>query len=95
MPQFHINGERLYFQKCACQLGHPIGNQNVNKITCNNVLCDSVHRTNSVMAKFGSYTADIRSSIFRSYCTCFYGPQLYRLSSPVINGPYVTLRKCV
>jgi len=32
MPQLHLNGETLQVQKYACHLGHPIGNENVNKI---------------------------------------------------------------
>ena len=95
MPQLHINGETLQVQKYACHLGHPIGNENVNKIACNNALRDIVWRTNYVMTKFGSCTADIRSFMFRTYCTSFYGSPLWRLSSPDINGLYVTWRKCV
>jgi len=30
------------------------GNENINKITCNNVLRDNVWRTNYVIPKFGS-----------------------------------------
>ena len=82
MPQFHINEETLQVQKYACHLGHPIGNENVNKIACNNALRDIVWRTNYVITKFGYCTADIRSFMFRTYCTSFYGSPLWRLSSP-------------
>ena len=34
MPQLHLNGETLW----DCPQGQPIGNENVNKIACNNVL---------------------------------------------------------
>ena len=47
------------------------------------------------MTKFGCCTGDIRSFMFRTYCTSFYGSPLWRLSSPDINGLYVTCRKCV
>ena len=95
MPQLYLNGETVQIQKYACHPGHPIGNENVNKIGCNNSLCDIVWRTNYVMAKFGSCTADIGSVMFRTYCTSFYGSPLWRLSSPDINELYVTWRKRV
>ena len=54
MPQLHLNGEILQVQKYTCHLGHPIGNENINKIACNNAFRDIVWRTNYVMTKFGS-----------------------------------------
>jgi len=89
MHQLDLNGRTQQVQKCACHLGHPIGSENVN-ITCNNVLRDIVWRTNYVMTRFGSCTADSCSFMFRTYCTSFYGSPLWRLSSPDINGLYVT-----
>ena len=53
MPQLRLNRETLQVQKYACHLGHPIGNENVNKIACNNAFRDIVWRTNCVMTKFG------------------------------------------
>ena len=72
-----------------------LGNENVRKVACNNALRDIVWRTNYVMTKFRSCTADIRSFMFRTYCTSFYGSPLWRLSSPDINGLYVISRKYV
>lgn len=95
MPHLQLNGETLHIQRNAYHLGHPIGNDNVNKIACNNAIRDIVWRTNYVMTKFGSCTSDIRSFMFRTYCTSFYGSPLWHLSSPNINGFYVAWRKCV
>jgi hypothetical protein len=95
MPQLHLNGEILQVQKYTCHLGHPIGNENINKIACNNAFRDIVWRTNHVMTKFGSCTGDINSFILCTYCTSFYGSPLLRLRSPDINGLYFTWRKCV
>ena len=91
----HIIEETLQVQKFTFHLGHPIGNENVNKIVCNNGLRDIVWITNYVMTKFGSCTSDIRSFVFCTYCTSFYGSPLWRLSSPYINELYVTWIKCV
>ena len=69
--------------------------KNVHKVACNNTLRDIVWRTNYVITKCGSCTADIRSFMFRTYCTSFYRSPLWRLSSPDLNGIYVTWKKCV
>jgi len=42
MPQLRLNRETLQVQKYACHIGHPIGNANVQKVACNNALCDIV-----------------------------------------------------
>ena len=95
MSQLHLNRETLQVQKRARHLSHPIGNENVNQIVCNNALCDIVCRTNYVMTKVWSCTVNICSFMFRTYCTSFYGSPLWRLSSPDINEQYDTWRKCV
>ncbi len=54
-----------------------------------------VWRTNYVMAKFGACSANIRSSMFRTYCTNYYYSPLWKLDSSTIYQLYTAWRKCM
>ena len=95
MPPLSLNGESLKVQATATHLGHIIGNNNMNNIAVSNAKRDIVWRTNYVLSKFGFCNSNVRSFMFRTYCTSFYGSPLWRLNSPAVNKFYATWRKCV
>ncbi len=51
-----------------------------------------VWRTNYVMAKFGACSANIRASLFRTYCTNYYDSPIWKLDSSTIQQFHATWR---
>jgi len=95
IPPLKLNGEKLESKEVANHLGHPIGNTDTNNSAIGNAVKDIVWRTNFVMSKFGFCHCNVRSFMFRTYCTSYYGSPLWRLNSSAINRFYVTWRKCI
>ncbi len=52
---------------------------------------DMVWKTNYVMTKFGACNANIRSSMFRTYCTNYYNSPIWKLDSSTIHQFYTIL----
>ena len=95
MLPLYLNGEILNVKQKAIHLGHPIGNINCNEVAISTGINNMIWRTNYVMTKFGFCNAEVRSFMFRTYCTSFYGCPLWRLDSKYINRFYSCWRKCI
>ena len=93
MVELKLNGEELHLQKSATHLGHPVGGCNVTGIDQGKN--DLIWRTNYVMSRFGCCSANVRSYLFRTYCTSYYGSPLWKLDSKRVQQFYTTWRKCV
>lgn len=89
-----LNGNELVIQHNSVHLGHPIG-RNINNVAVSKAVNDLVWRTNSLLAKFSFCSSDVRSDLFRSYCTSYYGCPLWCLNSNIMQRFYVTWRQCV
>jgi len=66
-----------------------------NKDAISKGIRDMVYRTNYVMSKFGCCDALIRSHMFNTYCTSYYGCPLWDLRNGHVNRFYTNWRKCV
>ena len=78
----------------SVHLGHTIGINNV-EASIDVGIKDVFYRTNDVMAKFGFCTSDVRSYLFNTYCTSFYGCPLWKLDGKHIERFFVAWRKCI
>ena len=89
-----LNCMPLQVSERGVHLGHPIG-RNCNNDAISKGISDIVYRTNYVMSKFGFCNALLRSNMFDTYCTSFYGCPLWDLRNGHINRFYINWRKCV
>jgi len=91
---FMLDNEVINRVESAIHLGHYVGIDN-NK---NNIVQGNRHlicRTNTMLSRFGFCSSSIKSKLFRTYCTSFYGCPLWDLSSKCINNFYIAWRKCI
>ncbi len=95
MTPLNLNGEVIHVQEKATHLGHTVGNDECNKIAISTGISNMIWRSNYVMSKFGFCNAEVRSYMFRTYCTSYYGCSLWRLDSKYINRFHSCWRKCV
>ena len=51
--------------------------------------------TNTMLSRFGYCSSEVKSLLFTSYCTSFYGCPLWDLSTKYIGNCYISWRKCV
>ena len=84
----------LQVSESGIHLAHSIGH-NSNKDAISKGISDMVYRTNYVMSKFGCCNALIRSHMFNTYCTSYYGCPLWDLRNGHVNRFYTNWRKCV
>ena len=89
-----LNGNPLSVSLSGIHLGHPIG-QDSDISSISKGISDIVYRTNCVMSKFGHCNSDIRSHMFETYCSNYYGCPIWNLKSNYINRFYINWRKCV
>ena len=83
---FALNKNHIERVDSALHLGHYIG-MNYNKNNIDLAVGNLISRTNILLSMFGTCSRYIRSSLFRSNCTSFYGSPLWNLNN---NGilPY-------
>ena len=84
----------IQVSESGVHLGHHIG-KNCNYDSISKGISDLVYRTNYVTAKFGFCNSLIKSHMFDTYCTSFYGCPLWNMKTSYINRFCVNWRKCV
>ena len=73
-------------------LGHRIGKDfNVKNISLG--VRNLINSVNMMISKFGYCTSPVKTELFRTYCTSYYGCVLWSLNSTHIQRLYVTWRK--
>ena len=92
--RFALNKNPIERVDSALHLGHHIG-MNYNKKNIDLAVGNLISRTNILLSRFGTCSCDIRSSLFRSYCTSFYGSPLWNLNNNDIQRFYTVWRKCI
>lgn len=90
----HLNKNVIPIRDHAVHLGHVIGSDS-NALSIDNAIKDLYYRTNAVMAKFGFCNSTVRSHMFTTYCTSFYGCTLWKFDDNYIDRFYTAWRKCV
>ena len=90
-----MNSQPLIIHSNATHLGRPVGNPDCNDLAVTKGINELTWRTNYVMRKFGFCAADIRLTMFRTYCTNYYGCPLWKLDSKSIHRFCARWRKCV
>ena len=92
--RFALNKNPIERVDSALHLGHYMG-MNYNKKNIDLAVGNLISRTNILLSRFGTCSCDIRSSLFRSYCTSFYGSPLWNLNNNDIQRFYTVWRKCI
>ena len=72
--RFALNKNPIECVDSALHLGHYIG-MNYSKKNIDLAVGNLISRTNILLFRFGTCSCDIRSSLFRSYCTSFMAPR--------------------
>ena len=75
-------------------LGHYIG-KNFNQRNISQGVSNLIIRTNTMLSKFNFCTSLVKSALFKTYCTSYYGCVLWSLRSRDIDRIYVTWRKII
>ena len=85
MVELKLNGEELHLQKSATHLGQGnVGQCNVTGIDKGKN--DLIWRKNYVTSRFGCCSENVRSYLFRTYFTSYYGSPLWKLDSKESNN---------
>ena len=91
---FTLDNDIISKLEHTVHLGHHVGvNSNTNNI--NKANRELICRTNTMLSRFNFCSSEIKSRLFRTYCTSFYGCPLWDLSSDYIKYFYRTWRKCI
>ena len=94
MSSLTLNGETIIRQRIASHLGHVVGVDSHN-ITIRHAVNDLTWRTNYMLSKFASCNSQVKTRLFRTFCTNYYGCVLWRINSNVVHKFYATWRNCV
>ncbi len=94
MIPLRLNGDIIHLQQSASHLGHSVGHQ-CDDAGIKQGINDMVWRTNYVMSKYGFCDSNVRSFMFRTYCTSYYGCVMWKLDSSAIEQFYTSWRKCI
>jgi hypothetical protein len=87
-----ICGKKVHCMASAMHLGHKLV-QNPYKDDQDSVINSFYRQFNLFRSRFGFIPSHVRSMLFTTYCTSFYGIQLCELKK--LNKLHVTLRKCI
>jgi hypothetical protein len=89
---FRIDNKPIEFVSSFSHLGHQITSSLSDDERC--VRCgDFTGQVNNVICYFRKLSSSVRYKLFRSYCTSFYGCELWLLDSRSIGDLYIAWRK--
>lgn len=91
---FQLNNVPIDKADNAVHLGHHIG-KDFNQKNTSSGINNLIIRTNTMLTRFGYCSTSIKSSLFNTFCTSFYGCVLWKLDCVEIDRFYVTWRKSV
>ncbi len=87
-----MNGEPIVKADNTLHLGHYVGKTaHVKNISSG--VSNLITGTNTMLSRFHHCSSDVKSSLFQSYCTSYYGSVLWPLNTNEINRLYVLWRK--
>ena len=91
---FMLNNVPIIKADNAVHLGHYI-DKNFNQRNISQGVSNLISRTNTMLSKFNFCTSLVKSALFKTYCTSYYGCVLWSLRSRDIDRIYVTWRKII
>lgn len=89
-----LNNEILEVVESAFHLGNPLGMSTENN-TVKESIGDMNSRLNVSLAIFGKADSSVKYKLFKSFCTAFYGSQLWDYSLKVVDAVWTSWRKAV
>ena len=78
-----------------CHLGHVVNSNLDDSPAIINRQCSFIGQVNSVLCFFGKLSSKVKIRLFRSYCTSFYGCELWNLSCAQLADLCAKWRKSV
>lgn len=90
---FQLHGSSIPFQDNALHLGSFIG-INANTENISKLMKDLYSKTNILLTNYHFCTPDVICSLFKSYCSSFYGAPLWLLSERDLSPLYICYKKC-
>ena len=78
-----------------CHLGHVVNSNLDDSPDIINRQCSFIGQVNSVLCFFGKLSSEVKIRLFRSYCTSFYGCELWNLSCAQLADLCAKWRKSV
>ena len=94
-PVFYIGGKAIDYVKSWPHLGHVLNENNDDSddiINRRNILIGQI---NNVLCYFGKLDATVKCKLLYSYCSGFYGCELWRLKSPQLQSVGATWRRAL
>ena len=90
---FMLDGNPITQADNAVHIGHHIGKGSNTNISSgvSNLVCSS----NTMLTKFNYCSSNVKSYLFNTFCTSFYGCVLWSMHSTEIQRIYVTGRKII
>ena len=92
---FTINRYSIEFVNNYKHLGHVISNTLTDDDDISDKRSVFVGQSNNVLCYFAKLSTDVKLRLFFSYCTSFFGSELWRLDNTNINEIYTAWRKVV
>jgi hypothetical protein len=89
-----INGEPIEYVDSAIHLGTYIG-KNANVLNMRRVSSDLYTKMNTIKSLYKHCSVDVLCSLFKSYCTSFYGSPLWHLGCAEFDELYICYKKCI
>ena len=91
---FMLNNAPIVQSESALHLGHYIG-KDCNQKNISLGFRNLIGRTNTMLYRFSYCSSFIKSTLFKTYCTSYYGCVLWRLDSSAVQKFYVSWRKII
>ena len=91
---FMLNNAPIVQSESALHLGHYIG-KDCNQKNISLGVRNLIGRTNTMLSRFSYCSSFIKSTLFKTYCTSYYGCVLWRLDSSAVQKCYVSWRKII
>ena len=92
---FKINKCCIEFVSSYKHLGHVINNRFNDDDDLYDKRASFIGQANNVICYFNKLSADVKQRLFNSYCTSFFGCELWRLDHPVIGCISVAWRRAI
>lgn len=92
---FTISGYRIDFVDSYKHLGHVISNELNDSVDISEKRSVFIGQANNVLCYFSKLSSDVRYKLFSSYCSSFFGCELWKLDNNSIDDVCVAWRRAL
>ena len=94
VPNLSLDGVEIPIKNQATLLGSCIGSRNTDA-NFSKAVSDLTFRTNILLARFGFCSSTMLTSLFKTYCTSFYGSPLWPLDTNSLTRLNISWKRCL